>query len=172
MKKVLIGAVAVAVLLLAISPFYASPPGDNPLIDEALTELGYTTVRLRKTAFNEYEVNAVLNGDKPITLLLSFQATNTIFNAEKLKSKGVGYEETGQEFEVNGDDDDLYVVRTDSINIGDGKIGSEELYCIKFKKFDAFEDYRVDGILGRDFLIKYNAILDFANQKLYIKTDY
>lgn len=172
MKKVLISVGVVVLLLLGISPFYATPPSDDALVGEALSELGYTTIRLRKTAFNEYEVDAMLNGDKKITMLLSFQATSTIFNTDQLKKLGVPFEKTGREFEVNGDDDDLYVVRTDSITIGDGTIGPEELYSIEFDEFDAFEDYRVTGILGRDFLLKYNAILDFANQKLYIKTDY
>ncbi|MEP7219932.1 MAG: hypothetical protein ABI876_13500 [Bacteroidota bacterium] len=31
-------------------------------------------------------------------------------------------------------------------------------------------EYRVAGIPGKDFLNTHNAIIDFANQKLYIET--
>jgi len=169
-KKLLIGAIIAVSLPLAFSTFTPAAPGGNSEVDDALRTLGYTTVPLRKTAENEFEVEATLNGNKPITMILSFQATTTIFNTQKLEELGLKFEKTGREFEVNGDRDDMYAIRTDSINIGDGKLGREEIMCIDFSEFSVFEDYRVTGILGRDFLIKYNAMVDFANQKLYLKT--
>jgi hypothetical protein len=168
--KFFAGVIVVALLALAISTFHAAPAGDNMAVDTALRNLGYTSIRLRKTAMNEFEVDATVNGSKSIPMLLSFQAINTIFNTQRLTELGIKYEKAGQEFEVNGDEDDLYVVRTDSINISDGKIGPEEVMCIDFNEFSAFRDYRVSGILGRDFLIKYDAIIDFADQKLFLKT--
>jgi hypothetical protein len=174
MKTKLIVAAIIAVCLpLAVSTFHvtAAPPGDNAAVDNALHNLGYTTIRLRKTAMNEFEVNATLNDGKPISLLLNFQAITTIFNTKRMDEIGIKYEKTGREFSVNGDEDDLYMVQSDSITIGDGKIGSEEIMSIDFDEFKAFDDYHVTGILGRDFLIKYNAIIDFSNQKLYLKTN-
>lgn len=171
MKTFLLAASVLFFTVLLAAPFQASPPRDNAAVVSALKDLGYTAIPLRKTALNEFEVDAKLNGDKSISLLLSFQAVNTIFNTERLDELGVKYQKSGQKFEVNRDKDDLYFVRTDSINVGDGKIGPEELYALEFSEFDAFEDYRVTGILGRDFMIKYNAIVDFADQKLYLKTD-
>lgn len=168
--KLVTGAIIVLCLILAFSAFSAAEPGDNKGVDEALRALGYTTVPLRKTATNEFEVTATLNGNKSITMILSFQATSTILNTERLDELGIKYEKTGQDFEVNGDSDPLYAMRTDSTTIGDGKIGQEEIMCINFSEFSVFDEYRVTGILGREFLSKYNAIIDFANQKLYLKT--
>jgi hypothetical protein len=168
--KLIAGVIIVACLMLAISTFQAAPPVDNQPLEKALQELGYTGIRLRKTATNQFEIDATVNGSKPIPMLLSFQAVNTIFNTQRMKELGLNFEKAGQEFEVSGDRDELYVLRTDSIKIGDGKIGPEEVMCIDFSEFSAFEDYRVSGMLGRDFLIKYNAIIDFSDQKLYLKT--
>lgn len=168
--KLFFGAIVTLSLALALSALSVASPGDNPGVDESLRGLGYTIVPLRKTATNEFEVTAMLNGGKTITMMLSFHSFNTIFNTQRLKELGVALEETGREFEVNGDSDDLFVVRTDSISIGDGKLGQEEIMCIDFSEYSVFNEYRVTGILGRDFLLKYAAIVDFANQKLYIKT--
>lgn len=168
-----------AFALLAISiPFIATstpdpapaPPMPNAQLDEALGALGYTVVPLRKTALNEYELEATINGSKKITLEVSFQSVSTLLDTETLEELGLEYEETGQEFRIGRDEEDAYVVRTDSMNIGNGRIGPEELFAIEFDEFDAFEDSRVGGILGREFLIKYSAVMDFADNKLYIKT--
>ena len=161
---------------LVLVPFAAtsSPdptPPDSAEVDEALSALGYSIVPLRKTAMNEYEVEAIINGDKKVTLELSFQATSTMLDTETLEEIGLDYEETGQEFQIGRDKEDLYVVETDSMSIGNGRIGPEELFAIEFDEFDALEDSRVGGMLGREFLIKYGAIMDFAEQKLYIKTE-
>lgn len=164
-----IGLLAAVCAMLALSSITSASP-DNTDLEKALSGLGYTAVPLRKTALNSFEVNATLNGNKPITMLVSFQAVNTLFNTKKLDEMGIKYEKAGQEFVVNDDKDDLYIIRTDSINIGTGKLASEEIMCIDYSEFSAFDDYRVTGILGRDFLIKYNAIIDFADQKLYLKT--
>jgi hypothetical protein len=157
-------------LAIALAAFSAAVADEKGGVDDSLRALGYTIVPLRKTATNEFEVTATLNGGKSISLLVSFQAYTTIFNTQRLDEIGVKYEKTGREFEVNGDDGDMFMLRTDSTTIGDGKIGQEEIMCIDFSEFSAFDDYRVTGMLGRDFLIKYNAIIDFANQKLYLKT--
>jgi hypothetical protein len=162
----LLGTLSIILALAAFSPAAAQDKG----ADDALRAMGYTVVPLRKTATNEFEVTATLNGSKSISLLVSFQSYTTIFNIQRLDEIGIKYEKTGREFEVNGDDGDMFMLRTDSTTIGDGKIGQEEIMCIDFSEFGVFDDYRVTGILGRDFLIKYNAIIDFANQKLYLKT--
>ncbi|MCB0710691.1 MAG: hypothetical protein KDD67_00025 [Ignavibacteriae bacterium] len=170
-QKLLATAGVLLLIIMVTYPFQASPPPDGEDMLAAMQQLGYTAVELRKNVQHEFEVEAKLNGDKKITMILSFQATNTIFNTERLDEMGVKYQKTGQKFEVNGDKDDLYAVRTDSINIGNGKIGPEELHCLEFDEFDVFEDYRVTGILGRDFLLKHHAVIDFADQMLYIKPD-
>lgn len=169
-RKLLAGALLAIGLCVVLVTFTTATPGDDSATETALRNLGYTVVPIRKTALNSYEVKGKLNGDKPLELILSFQAVNTIFNTKRLDEMGVKYESAGQKFEVNGDSDELYVVRTDSIQIGDGKLGAEEIMCVNFSEFEAFDQYRVGGILGRDFLIKYNALIDFANQKLYLKT--
>ncbi len=165
----------IALTGLIFAPFVATsspePTPTNTELDESLTALGYTIIPLRKTAMNEYEVEAVVNGDKKVTLELSFQATSTMLDTEALEEIGLEYEETGQEFQIGRDREDLYVVQTDSMTIGNGRIGPEELFAIEFDDFDALEDSRVDGMLGREFLIKYGAIMDFSEQKLYIKTE-
>jgi hypothetical protein len=168
--KLFFGTMVAIGLSIAVATLTTATPGNKSELDNAMRNLGYTIIPIRKTALNEYEVKATLNGSKPIDLLLSFQATSTLFNTRRLDELGVSYEGIGQEFEINGDSDDAYMVRTDSINIGDGKLGPEEIMCLDFREYEVFEQYRVAGILGRDFLIKYNALIDFAEQKLYLKT--
>jgi hypothetical protein len=172
MNRRLYAYAAAALCLVALATsFQFAAAGDTKAVEATLRSLGYSTIPLRKTATNEYEMDATLNGNKKITLLLSFHASSTIFDTDKIAALGVEATETNQTFEVNGDEDNVFVVRTDSINIGDGRIGPEELMSIKFREFEAFEDYRVTGILGRDFLVKHDALLDLGNQKLYLKIE-
>ncbi len=160
---------------LLFLPFAATsspdPMPEGESVDAALKGLGYTIIPLRKTALNEYEMEATINGSKKITVQLNFQMTSTLLDLETMKDIGMTYDEAGQEFQMGGDKDDLYVVRTDSINIGDGRIGPEEIFAVEFDEFDVLEDSRVGGILGREFLIKHKAIMDFAEQKLYIRAN-
>ena len=160
---------------LLFLPFAATsspdPMPEDQSVDAALKGLGYTIIPLRKTALNEYEMEATINGANRITVQLNFQMTSTLLDVEAMKDIGMKYDKAGQEFQMGGDKEDLYVVRTDSMNIGDGRIGPEEIFAVEFDEFDVLEDSRIDGILGREFLIKHKAIMDFAEQKLYIKAN-
>lgn len=170
MRKKLLTSFAIVILsIFTMNSFYATPQAS---VEDALAQVNYTAVPLRKNVQNEYEVKARINGSKEIDMLLSFQITQTMFDIKALDELGVEYYETNQEYTINNDEETLYATRTDSINIGKGKIGPEEIYCVEFSEFDALDYYRVGGILGRDFLIKYNALIDFGEQKLYLRTRY
>src|SRR5690606_22263652 len=139
-------------------------------LETALAELGFSSVRLRKNLSNEYELKATMNGTKEMDVLINFQFTQSLFNTEVLDRIGMPYQETGQEFNMNGDEDDMYSVKVDSLSIGGASVGAQEIMSINFSEFDILEDYRVGGIIGRDFLLSNKVLIDFGDQKLFVRS--
>src|SRR5690606_1539416 len=91
---------------LLFLPFVAtSTPDPIPnagSVDESLSALVYTIIPLRKTAMNEYEIEAMINGTKKITLQLNFRMESTLLDTETLEEIGMKYEKTGQDFQMGG----------------------------------------------------------------------
>jgi predicted aspartyl protease len=158
-------------LILSIQVTGAGAQEGVKTAKEALSELGYSSVELRQNLRNEFEVKGLINGNKEITMILNFEWTSSIFDKEKMDELGIEYWETNQEFRLNNDEEESYAATIDSINIGSGIIKAIDIMVIEFEEFDFLEYTRAGGIIGRDFLIKYNAIFDISNQVLYLKTD-
>lgn len=140
-------------------------------VKKSLSDLGFTSIGLRQNIMNQFEVKAKINGKHELTLIINFSLPKTIFDKRKLDDLGVETFETNQVYSLNDDEEDMYAATIDSLNIGSGKINAMDLIAVDYDDFDYLEYTRAGGLLGRDFLLKYHAIIDFSNQILYLKTN-
>jgi predicted aspartyl protease len=163
----------IVVMLLAamILPISVNSAGDlSSSIFDSLSELGYTSIGLKQNIENEFEVTGKINGKHNITMILRFYWTSSFFDKETIENMGIETFETGREYSINGDEEEIYAATIDSLTIGDGKIEALDLSVVEYESYDALEYTRAKGILGRDFLLKYQAIIDYGNQRLFLKT--
>lgn len=167
MKKIII-----TLFLLVILPIVTGSTDKTPdAIAQCMIESGYTYVSLKKNLGNNYEVKAKINGGKEVTLVLNFNFSDTFLSKEVLDATGIKYKKTNRTYQINDDEEDIYKTTVDSINIGNGKTGEEEILVLDFSEFDALENSDAAGVLGNNFLVKYHAIFDYQNQRLYLKTE-
>lgn len=158
--------------LLMVSPISSdSSGGSQEDLRQALKKLGYSSIGLKQNIENQFEVKGSINGTKEITLIINFSWPNTLFDKQKLDELNIECFETGRSYSLNGDEEDMYATTIDSLNIGDGKIAAMDIMAVEYEEYDFLEYTRAAGILGRDFLLKHNAILDYGNQVLYLKTN-
>lgn len=159
---------SLAVLFLSL--VFLAFSQDNTEVDQALDKVGYTYVDLKKDLTGAFVCDAEINGEK-FKLILSEKMDRTILDVNKLEKYEIEYEETGQEYRFNSDDGELFIFTADEINVGGGRLGEQELYAVDFDDFIYLQKQRADGFLGLDFLLKHHALIDLANQKLYLKTE-
>ena len=145
---------------------------DAAEIDADSTQLddGYTTLELTKTRTGHITVMIDVNGT-PCVFLVDTGGGGTLIDKSKKRkfgleaSKTVDYAagigsrsslvKTEATLQIDGQDikvDDLYLMDISYINS-------------EFKKNRAKQ---VDGVLGTDFLDKYGAVIDYAQQKLFL----
>jgi hypothetical protein len=157
--------IAIAILMVTFSNLIAQ----EHKAEKPLEEAGYTWVSLKKDTFGRFVVKAQLNGEE-FKLIIDWKMDRTILDLNKLEKLEMDAEETGTEYTINKDDDDLYVITVEKIEVGSGVMGEQDLYAVDFEEFDYLEDIRADGFLGSDFLFKYQAMIDLTNQRLYLYT--
>jgi Aspartyl protease len=169
MKKVRM--ILVVFLALAMFPFSVISAGDlSSSIYDSLSQLGYTSIRLKQNVDNEFEVKGKVNGKHNITMILRFSWSSSLFDKAAIEKMNIETFETGREFSISGDEEEVFAATIDSLTIGKGKIEAFDLTVVDFEEYGALEYTRAKGILGRDFLLKYQAIIDFGNQRLFLKT--
>lgn len=167
-----IKSILLTILVIFLLPFEICSFSDlENSVKRSLSELGFTSIGLRQNIMNQFEVKAKINGKHEMTLIINFSLPKTIFDKESLDDFGIETFETNQSYSLNDDEEDMYAATIDSLNIGSGKINAMDLIAVDYEDFDYLEYSRAGGILGRDFLLKYHAIIDFSNQILYLKTN-
>lgn len=155
--------------LMLVVIFSAILIAEEHKAQKPLEEVGYSWIDLKKDVLGRFIVKAEIDGNE-YKLIINETMDRTIIDVNTLEKYSVDYDETGQEYNINGDDDDLYVFTAKNINIGEGVLGEQDLFAVDFEEFDYFEDTRADGFLGSDFLLKYQAMIDLANQRIYLYT--
>jgi len=156
-------------VFIPVSTGSVEPASDQ--IANCMLQSGYTYVSLKKNINNDYEVRAKINGSKEVTLVVNFNFSETFLSKEFMDMMDIPYKKMNRKYQINDDEDDLFKTTVDSINIGNGKTPEEELLVLDFEEFDYLNSTDAAGLLGKDFLIKYHAIFDFPNQRLFLKTE-
>jgi hypothetical protein len=147
---------------------------DSPLAngtDTVMVSKGYDEVKLFKTKTGHITATISVNG-KPCVFLIDTGGGATLIDKSKRHKFGLEASKTGDyaagigsvsalvrtsaTFQINGydiEEKDLYMMDISYINS-------------EFRKSHARQ---VDGVLGTDFLDKYGAVIDYAQQRLYLR---
>ena len=147
---------------------------DSPLAngtDTVMVSKGYDEVKLFKTRTGHITATIPVNG-KPCVFLIDTGGGATLIDKSKRHKFGLEASKTGDyaagigsvsalvrtsaTFQINGydiEEKDLYLMDISYINS-------------EFRKNHARQ---VDGVLGTDFLDKYGAVIDYAQQRLYLR---
>ena len=146
-----------------------SPPANGT--DSVMLSKGYDEVNLFKTKTGHITATIFVNG-KPCVFLIDTGGGATLIDNSKRHKFGLEASKTGDyaagigsvsalvrssaTFQINGydiEEKDLYLMDISYVNY-------------EFRKNHARQ---VDGMLGTDFLDKYGAVIDYAQQKLYLR---
>ena len=139
--------------------------------DTVMTTKAYDEVKLIKTRTGHITATISVNG-KPCVFLIDTGGGATLIDKSKRNKFGLKASKTGDyaagigsvsalvrtsaTFQINGydiEEQDLYLMDISYINT-------------EFRKNHARQ---VDGVLGTDFLDKYGAVIDYAQQKLTLR---
>ena len=156
------------IIILSTPCYITSKDGLHQKIKHKLSDLGYVKIKLYKNEFDMFELPARIN-NKEIRLLLTPHKYITIFNKRYIDLLGLDYYDTKIEVNYGGDTDFLSITTVDSLVIGSVVIRSFDVKTVEFMNFAVFSDLFVEGMIGKEFLIKYNAIIDYGNEFLYLK---
>ena len=127
----------------------------------------YTEYQLEK--FNDlYLLDVTLNGKKT-KLLLDTGASKSLLDINKCQYFGFEYSvQSLTKYVGIGGATDIYVVYNYNIDLFFVSfLGADLSEISKYFKMDG---NKIVGILGSDFLIRTNAIIDYSTNKLYIDT--
>jgi predicted aspartyl protease len=142
-------------------------------LKDYLSERGYTTVKLKLTKTNHFEIKATINGVKGVFILdtgassscVGFEAIETFkLTAKDSKIKAAGAGATNMLTQVS---------KKNTLKIGKWK--KEKVALILFNlthvntALTTHNGQPVDGIIGADILKKSKAIIDYENKYLYLK---
>ncbi|MDC1068344.1 hypothetical protein OAQ99_04220 [Candidatus Kapabacteria bacterium] len=152
-------------LLIIISIFQLSFIDLNSAMESA----GYNAVPLKKNLFGEYILACKINNHK-FEMMVSMGIDQTFI--DKIISDKYEFESTlieNRDLQLNGDESQMYAVKVNEFLIGDIKGNENEIGAIDFSDFRYLKKLRVEGIIGKSFLIKHEAVIDIAGDKLFLK---
>ena len=138
-----------------------------------LHKKGYTFIPLIKVASGHYICTAEINGIKG-RFIVDSGASHTCVALEKEKHfEIIAFESDEQAATASSQDVDTKQSTSNQIRLGDWVGNKQELVVIHLETvnvaLDNFGVEQVDGILGANLLHKTKAILDFKQNRLYLK---
>ena len=139
--------------------------------DTVMVSKGYDEVELFKTRTGHITATISVNG-KPCVFLIDTGGGATLIDKSKRQKFGLEASKTGDYAAGIGSVSAL--VRTSAtFQINGYDIEEKDLYLMDISYINS--EFRknharlVDGVLGTDFLDKYGAVIDYAQQRLYLK---
>ncbi|MEO7292081.1 MAG: retropepsin-like aspartic protease [Ginsengibacter sp.] len=135
----------------------------------------YTEIPIRVNAIGHLDVEVTIDGIKT-SFLVDTGASNTVidigFARENLKEFTALAEQGGG---VGTSQMIIFHKKIDLFKINDFEIPSFDLYATDFQHVkDSLAKKGIteacNGVIGADILIRYNAVIDYKKQRLYLKT--
>ena len=147
---------------------------DRPLAngtDTVMLSKGYDEVKLFKTKTGHITATISVN-DKSCVFLVDTGGGATLIDKSKQQKFGLEASKTGDYAAGIGSVSAL--VRTSAMfQINGYDIEEKDLYLMDISyintEFRKNHARQVDGVLGTDFFDKYGAVIDYAQQRLYLK---
>ena len=170
MKQMILFSLLVAMLGCTSDKISANSPSAEGT-DSVMLSRGYDEVPLFKSRTGHITATFTVNG-KPCVFLIDTGGGATLIDKSKREKYGLEASGTGDYAAGIGSKSPL-VKTTATLQANGYDFEAEDLYLMdisyinaEFKKFHARQ---VDGVLGTDFLEKYQAVIDYAQSKLFLK---
>jgi hypothetical protein len=149
--------------------------GDNsPIVegtDSVMVVKGYDEVELFKTRTGHITATLSVNG-KPCIFLIDTGGGATLIDKSKKYIFGLEASKTGDYAAVIGSVSALTKTSA-TLQMNGYEIEEKDLYLmdISYINFEFKKNHarQVDGVLGTDFLDKYEAVIDYSRCKLFLK---
>ena len=145
----------------------------NTDLEKFLTKAGYNKIKMRKIKTQHFICRAQINGIKA-KLLIDTGASNSCVNQSQ--KKVFFLEKVGDNFEAAGAGEDKMTAamsRSCQLQLGRHKVKPFAFILLDMQHINASllsQGTRpIDGIFGADFLNKNKALIDYENQRLWIK---
>ncbi len=140
-----------------------------------LTAKGFISVPLILNGVGHFEIQAMMEG-RPVCLIVDTGASGTVLDLGYIRNLGVELEL--QDMQAGGVGDtllDIYLFSCVGFEIGACVIDPPVLYAMDLSKVRenlALKGVNADvqGILGADILSTCDAVLDYAQKRLFLKT--
>lgn len=137
-------------------------------VAEAMSRAGYDTLKLIQNEYGSYEVDAVINGRETIRMLIIDNYPELLFSKVNLYLLDIDYFEPEGLKDIKGVTQEVAIASIDSIRIGDALIKATDAFVLEFSDNPYLEHFDVEAILGREFLLKNHALIDYGNGYLYL----
>jgi len=131
-------------------------------------------VRILTLIAKQFEVEAKLNGSRPLLLIVDTGATMTLLDRDKLEDAGLEFEKTDVRLSGFGGEQRLYSSQIANLAIGSAETGPMTIFGADLGTLqEAQRKYGsrpVDGVIGSDFLSRYSAVIEVKHSMLYLRT--
>ena len=137
-------------------------------------EIPISLVEIEKNNFHLF-VNVIFNDDETGEIIIDTGASKTVFDAGRLQkySKIVELDEEIKSSGINANLTDAQLVTVNKIQIGDLVIKNFNSVLFNLDHINSLyadiNNKQIWGLLGGDFLTKYNAKIDYENKLLILK---
>lgn len=135
---------------------------------------GFFAIRLTCSSIGQFLVRLKYDAHE-LTMILDSGASSSVVDIERARQLKVGHEHLGVKAAgVGTSAADVFQLPTREIRIGDFALAETRLLAMDLSHVNQALKERnvasVDGVLGTDVLIRHNAIVDYSEAKLFLKT--
>jgi len=160
-----------ALALLVADPGLAQPAPADITLEQLLAQRGWSAVQLRENAFSQLEVDVLVNGEHKLRVQISTSFSKTVFDVEVVKKLDLPIEPTSIEIAGAGGKQRLGTLQLQGLAFGETSVSAVTIFTADLSELISRSAgvEPVQGVIGSDFLIKYQAVLEIPTSKLYLR---
>ena len=150
-------------------PVAAAAPAELTL-EQLLAPRGFSAFQLRENAYGQLEAEVLLNGEHRLRVGVSTSFSKTIFDEKAIEKLDLPIEPTSVELSGPSKKQRLGSVQLKSLAFGETPLGAATIFTADLSAFITQSGAEaVQGMIGSDFLSKYQAVLEIPTAKLYLR---
>lgn len=146
---------------------------NDGVLKEFLTQRGYRSIRLTKSAVGQFEVEAIVNGHEML-MVIDTGASASVLDEKSAAELGLVKQDCADRAIGAGGSVAVAMADVEQFDIQSVSMGSRSMAVLSLDHCNvALESKgarRVDGIIGADVLGEKSAIIEYANGTLFLKS--
>jgi hypothetical protein len=141
----------------------------TPTVKEAMEKHGYVAAKIYMNDLGLYEVEVNFYGNKLARVLLDYETKGILLNKVYCDLLELDYYETGRQYNYYGASDKYWIATVEEIDINGAKLQTFDSKVVDFTNSPYLDMLDVEGVMGKEILLKYHAYIDYYNEYLYLK---